>query len=115
MIKRIVLMCFVLFSLTPCRVKEILFSAVNIEYSKPLNNSKTTSQTNVCQYSPQAGHDISIAKESKFRQQTVPADFPARQRLAHSSVKVKDKHSKSFSGNSPPRYILYKRLKIDTV
>ncbi len=106
-------MCFVLFSLAPCLVKEVWFSTANIDYSKPLNNSKTTSQANVCQHASQERRHISAAKKSNFLKRAGTVELSGKQYFASHSVKIEYGYSKSFSGNSPPRYILYKRLKID--
>lgn len=109
--KHILLLCFVLLSLTPCNVKEILATGLNVEYAKPLNKSKTTAPVNSCQYTKQTDYQISVGEQSvvsirkyHFSKLTTHDYTPT---LATSGF------SKNFSGNSPPKYILYKRLKVD--
>lgn len=111
--KHILLMCFILFALSPCIVKEVLFGPAIVEYAKPLNKSKTTTQTNSCQYSQTENQQISVVKQTKINKQTEPVDFLASQPFVARSAKILGKYSKTFSGNSLPKYILYKRLKLD--
>src|SRR3546814_68673 len=102
-----------LFSLSPCIVKEALFHSANGEYVKPLNKTKTTTLSSLCQYSPNESHQISVAKQVKIYRQIEPVNFTGNQQIVVRSDKAQNNHSKTFSGNSPPKYILYKRLKID--
>lgn len=109
--KRVVLVWLVLFSLAPCTIKEVLFQSVNIAYSKPLNKSQTTS--NACQFTSRENYRFSFAKYSGQCKHVEPNDFLDRLRFADQTVKPLLAHAKTFSGTSPPKYILYKRLKID--
>lgn len=111
--RHIVLMWFVLFSLSPCTVKEALFHSVNTDYAKPLNKSKTTVPTSSCSYSQNDNKQISVVKKSEISKQIEPVDVADKPYFAVLSTKVYNDYSKTSSGNSPPKYILYKRLKID--
>jgi hypothetical protein len=111
--RHIALMLFVLFSLSPCTVKESLFLSVNREYTKPLNKSRTTSQTNTCTYSQQEGQRIQVTAKSIINRQVEPDGFLVKIYVALHPAKDCKYYSKRSSGNSPPKYILYKRLKID--
>lgn len=113
--RHILLMWFVLFALSPCIVKETLFSGINVEYAQPLNKSKTTTPTNSCQYSQNDNRQISVVKQSNINKQTEPVDISGNQHWIARSAKIYGNHSKTFPGNSPPKYILYKRLKIAIV
>lgn len=106
------MMWFIFFALSPCPVKEVWFSAVNTEYSRPLNKSKTAS-TNLCQYSQNENQQVSVVKQSNASKQTEPVLFSKRLFCVVHSINFEADYSKTFSGNSPPRYILYKRLKLD--
>ncbi len=111
--KHILYVWFIFFALSPCVVKEAMFSVVNAEYSQPLNKSKTTAPTNYCQYSQEDSQQISIIKLSKIDRQTEPViTFKNLFFIVHSHEIITN-YSKVFSGNSPPKYILYKRLKLD--
>lgn len=111
--RHIVLMCLVLFSLSPCTVKEALFTSVNADYAKPLNKSRTTTPTNSCSYSQNESQQISIVKKSKVKKQIEPIDFFGNQHFSVHSAKIYNNYSNTTSGKSPPKYILYERLKID--
>ena len=111
--KHILLMWFALFALSPCVVKEVLFSVANAEYSKPLNKSKTTTPTNSCQYSQNDNQQISVVRKSNTNQEIEPFDVSENLFFVVCSTKINGKYTKTSSGNSPPKYILYKRLKLD--
>jgi hypothetical protein len=111
--RHIALMLFVLFSLSPCTVKESLFHSVNWEYSKPLSKSRTTSQTSTCSYSQLEGQRIQVTAKSITNRQSEPDGLLVKIYFAPHPAKGYKDYSKCSSGNSPPKYILYKRLKID--
>lgn len=111
--RHILLMWFVLFSLSPCTVKEALSQVVNTDYVKPLNKSKTIAPTNSCSYSQNENQQISVVKKSKINKQIEPVDVADKSHFALLSARAYNDYSKTSSGNSPPKYILYKRLKID--
>ena len=110
---RIIMMWFVLFALTPCTVKEVLFSTLNLELPESLNKSKTTTSSNSCQYSQNKNQHVSFAKQTKINKKIDPIDFSKQKLFVAQSSPIKNNYSKTFSGNSPPKYILFKRLKID--
>lgn len=112
--RHILLMWFILFSLSPCTVKEIISNSINIDYAQPLNKSKTVAQTTPsCQYSFNDSQHISVTEKSKLNKQTRPVDFNNNLDFEVRSINVQNNYSKTSSGNSPPKYILYKRLKIN--
>nr|WP_298005803.1 hypothetical protein [uncultured Flavobacterium sp.] len=110
--RHIVLMWFVLFSISPCSVKEALFYSVNTDYAKPLNKSKTSAPASSCSYSQNDNTQTSVVKKSKVYKRIDPVNVSNNLYFAVLSAKVYNDYSKT-SGNSPPKYILYKRLKID--
>lgn len=112
-LKHLLWVCFAFFALSPCVVKEALFSVADAEYAKPLNKSKTTAPTNSCQYSQNENQQISVVKQSKINKQTEPDEVTENLFFVVRSVGINTNYSKTTSGNSPPKYILYKRLKLD--
>jgi hypothetical protein len=100
------------FALSPCAVKEVIFSVVNAEYTKPLNKTKTTAPTSSCQYSQIDNQQVSITQQSKIKKQTEPAEITSNRFFVIRNSGINVNYSKTFSGNSPPKYILYKRLKL---
>ncbi len=111
--KAILLLGFVLFSLSPCTVKEVILSSVNAESANSLNKTKTTASISSCAYSHNENQLVSVEKNSKSNKQTEPVDIFDKPFSAVHSTKVCNKYSKTSLGHSPPKYILYKRLKID--
>lgn len=110
---RIATMWLVLFSLTPCTLKDGAFEAINIDYAQPLNKSKLPSLTNSCSYlevSSKLG--ATIGKKSNADDELEPIDFSERPDPASAIGAAFLRFAKTTSGNSPPKYILYKRLKI---
>ena len=105
-------MWFVLFSISPCSVKEALFYSVNTDYAKPFNKSKTSAPASSCSYSQNDNTQTSVVKKSKVYKRIDPVNVSNNLYFAVLSAKVYNDYSKT-SGNSPPKYILYKRLKID--
>lgn len=113
--KHIVFIWFVLFSLSSCTVKEVLFTSVNADYAKPLNQSKTTAPISSCSYSQNESNQISVVKTAEINKQVEPIDLLYNKYLAVNFTEINNDYSKTSSGNSPPKYILYKRLKIAIV
>ena len=111
-IRYIVLMWLILFSLSPCTVKEVLLQSVSTEYAEPLNKPKTT-RTNPCQFSSNGHQHLASAQQSKINKKIEPVDFSCNYAFPAYAVKIGKNYSKTSTGNSPPKYILYKRLKID--
>lgn len=110
--RHIVLIWFLLFSLSPCTVKEVLFHSANTDYAKPLNKSKTTVRTS-CSYSSTLNLQVSAVKKSEISKQFEPVIFFDNPFFSILSAKVYNNYLKTSSSNSPPKYILFKRLKID--
>lgn len=110
--KSIFLMLFILYAFTPCTVKTALFKTVDITYNKPILVSKTTLQQTSCQSTL-----ITNQKNKATNQvQAVAATLP----FVACSFTLKTLENSSVSAyisfgsisNSPPFYILFKRLKV---
>lgn len=109
----ILLMSLMLFALSPCVVKGGWFGSVNVEYAKSLNKSKATTQANSCQYSRITDQLTSTVKQAKINNRKEPGGFSGDLCFEIRCDKEYSKYSKTSSGSSPPKYILYKRLKLD--
>lgn len=112
-IRHIVLMWFILFALSPCVVKGVLLSAANAAYSKPLKKSKTTAPTSSCQYSQNENQQIPVVKQPDTHKEIEPFNVSENLFFVVRFTKINGKYSKTPSGNSLPKYILYKCLKLD--
>jgi len=110
---RITLLLCVLFSLAPCSVKSSFFTVLDVEHSLPFNKTKTTqiSSFSDCSLSQSV---VSITKQYS---KTAPDLFNFSDDKEHlffsNTVSKKHHFEKLTSGNSPPLYILYKRLKLN--
>ncbi|MBA9079833.1 hypothetical protein FHS90_004574 [Rufibacter quisquiliarum] len=112
-IRHLLLVCLVLLGLMPCGVKEALLGTVNVDYVKALNGSKTTAPFNSCQYTQSTDPLLSAVRQSKILKQAEPICFSCARFFLTRSAKTNHRCSPDYSGNSPPKYILYKRLKLD--
>lgn len=108
-------MCFVLFALSPCVVKSALFGVVNVEYIKPTNKAKTSTQTSICQYSSAENIESSTEKATNFFLSVKPTDSTNNHLFVVRKIDIFDNFFACFLGNSPSKYILFKRLKLDIV
>ncbi len=111
--RHIFLLCFVLFALSPCVIKASFFGNANLTYSKPLNKSKTTAQLNACQYSGDNKLQISCSQQVNVDKAMLPIFVFGNQCAFAYACQTNYQYLEIFSGNSPPKYILYKRLKLD--
>jgi hypothetical protein len=113
--KHLLWVCVVVFAFSTCAVKEVFYGFVNLEYSKPLNKSKTTLNGSSCQYTQVNTTETSIVQQSE-----IAREFDCNGVAQKPTFDIRSKQLSSadllhFSGNSPPKYILYKRLKLDVV
>lgn len=108
--QHISMICFALFALSPCTVKGFFFSAEHIALQQPLNKSRTTAPSHTCQYFQSSRSQLVVTKKSK---QFIE---PAAALLIDKEPVFQQRSGRrcfnNFSGNSPPRYILFKRLKL---
>src|SRR5690554_6332356 len=113
-VQQLVFLLAVLVSLTPCTVKETLFHSFGLAFERPLNKNKTVQNFN----SPCLTEMLSRAQteeraEAKadilphIKRPSIPPLWATPKKI------VFKKNTKKASGNSPPIYILYKRLKFD--
>src|SRR5690606_18687595 len=109
----IILIGFVLFSLSSCTLKKVVYQYINSDYTIPLNKSKTTTQTGNCSYSEEERLQTSIAKTVRNNKVNRLRDFLSKEYHEFESSKAQKNHSNTSSGNRPRQYILYKRSKID--
>ncbi|MEG1377250.1 MAG: hypothetical protein RSC81_09260, partial [Myroides sp.] len=102
--------CFLLFALNSCAVKESFLGMVQTDYAKPTNRSQTTIQNGFCSYNIATGKETSVTNHSRIKNKKESDLFTGNNLLGISSKKTTQLYPKTFSGNSPPKYILYKRL-----
>lgn len=113
-LKHLLTMCLLLFALSSCAVKESLLGLVQTDYAKPVNRSQTTTQNGFCSYTVATGKEVSVDNHAKIKHRKEPKLFTANF-VGIFPYKTRTSYFKTFSGNSPPKYILYKRLKLHIV
>jgi len=114
--KTIVVILLLAFSLSPCSVKRDVLGVFDIQHLSTLNKVKTTvSPTVNCDF---AHHNFSsktsISKaDFKFNE---AFSFKLNSVLNFSEDTIfQNKYSGNTSGNSPPKYILFKQLRLNLV
>lgn len=114
--KAVVTMLILVFSLSPCSVKRNVLDIFDIEFISGLNKVKTTSFLSFSCDAASASSGLSVSKikaqnqYNKFLSGFTPA--------VHNSVEEKtflNTYSGLSTGNSPPKYILFKRLKLNLI
>ncbi|ROI06517.1 hypothetical protein EGI16_01010 [Chryseobacterium sp. G0240] len=113
--KAILMMLILVFSLSPCSVKRDLLDIFDIQHISGLNKVKTTTSAS---FSCDAASsiEISVSKTKvQYRYKGFSSGFYS---MAVNSVEEKifsNEYSGYSTGNSPPKYILFKRLKLSLV
>jgi hypothetical protein len=112
--KQLLLVGLLVFALAPCTVKEAWFSFAGLDYTKPLNGSKTTTSGQQCQYSHLSARKITVQQKIRLNKQLLSSYLPY-QTYTTTASEIRSRDSVYFRANSPPIYILYKRLKLGMV
>lgn len=113
-IRHFFMMCFIVFAFSPCTVKNVFSDAFGITSVKPLNKIKTTTNsTNFCQYIQSDKNQTLTSKKSKIYKSDFVYFEVLKNAFVFKSSNKKTYYLKHFSSNSPPMYILFKRLKLD--
>lgn len=116
--KAIITMLVLVFSLSPCSVKRDLLSIFDIEYISSLNKVKTTpsSQTVNCDSSTENSSRIILSKlSSRSGKDLFPFQSSSLTFFFKEVTIFDNNYSDATSGNSPPKYILFKQLKLNVV
>jgi hypothetical protein len=114
--KAVITMLILVFSLSPCSVKRNVLDIFDIQYISGLNKVKTTSSLSFNCDSASASSGISVLKnkvQSRYKKSLSGIYF-----TAGNSFEEKiffNQYSGHSTGNSPPKYILFKRLKLNLV
>ncbi|WP_172914928.1 hypothetical protein [Capnocytophaga canis] len=102
---------FILFSLTPCTAKGILFDSAEISFFKPLHKNRTTTSSFQCQNL--------VSANKKLRTECVLNVFDNQENdlLCSTEIfafdaKIKKEYFNQNSANAPPKYILFRCLRI---
>ena len=114
--KGVILMLMALFALTPCSVKESAYQLVNVEYQRPLNQTKSTQVNNSsCEVSEMEDGLTVTATQSNTANLLLdiePEVISTLTPLLSTQVFTYEYLSSQPSASFAPLYILYSRLKI---
>ncbi|AZA90349.1 Uncharacterised protein [Chryseobacterium nakagawai] len=112
--KAIIMMLILVFSLSPCSVKRNVLDIFDIQYISGLNKVKITSGLSLHCDTSTTSSKISISKaEAKLKYKESSLDFNANIKITEEDYNFFNEYSGHTTGNSPPKYILFKRLKLN--
>ncbi|OCA76995.1 hypothetical protein BBI01_00585 [Chryseobacterium artocarpi] len=114
--KAIIMMLILAFSLSPCSVKRNVLDIFDIQYISGLNKVKTTSNlVSSCDFTS-ISSKISVSKiVIKAKHCNAFLDSTVSVKNIHEGNLTFNDYSGHTTGNSPPKYILFKRLKLNLV
>lgn len=114
--KAIIMMLILAFSLSPCSVKRNVLDIFDIQYISGLNKVKTTSNlASSCDFTS-ISSKISVSKtiiKAKYCNAFLDSSVSVKN-IQEGNLTFND-YSGHTTGNSPPKYILFKRLKLNLV
>lgn len=114
--KAIITVLILVFSLSPCSVKRNVLDIFDIQFISGLNKVKTTSSISFSCDAASASSGTLVLKTQTQGQHK--DSFPHFYSAIGNSVEKKiflNNYSGHSTGNSPPKYILFKRLKLNLV
>ncbi|WP_228458620.1 hypothetical protein [Chryseobacterium aureum] len=114
--KAVITVFILLFSLSPCSVKRNVLDIFDIQYISGLNKVKTTSSLITSCDTASASSEISASKNKvqKLEKNYFPGFYSVTKNSFEKKVVFND-YSGHSTGSSPPKYILFKRLKLNLV
>lgn len=114
--KAIITMLILVFSLSPCSVKRNVLDIFDIQYISGLNKVKTTSGVSLnCDISSTSSKIVISKTESKSKYKGSFSFFTTNTGHTEQDKLFFNEYSGHSTGNSPPKYILFKRLKLNLV
>lgn len=111
------MMLILAFSLSPCSVKRDVLNIFDIQYISGLNKVKTVvAEGSVCDLSAENSSNRTAFAKSDLKIKSRGFALHSNTVLYFGEVKITfNDYSGHASGNSPPKYILFKRLKLNLV
>lgn len=110
-IGQLLLLGLILFALAPCGAKGSWMEALGAEHARPLNKARTTTGFGSCQYTAGELRIEQGVKEIKFRKGK-GSDRNGYQSIPLALPKPTQTNPLDRSDQGPPKYILFKRLRI---
>lgn len=113
--KAIITMLILTFSLSPCSVKRNVLDIFDIQYISGLNKVKTTSGPSSSCDAGSVSSQISVSKTQAVKSKGFLFSFNPKAKNRKEEEISFNEYSGHSTGNSPPKYILFKRLKLNLV
>ncbi|SIS31100.1 hypothetical protein SAMN05421768_108227 [Chryseobacterium joostei] len=114
--KAIITMLILAFSLSPCSVKRNVLDIFDIQYISGLNKVKTTSGLSQNCDIANTSSKTSVSKtEAKIIDKKFFFAFDSTKSNIGEEKIFFNEYSGHTTGNSPPKYILFKRLKLSII
>ncbi|WP_343610695.1 hypothetical protein [Chryseobacterium oranimense] len=112
--KALILVFILAFSLSPCSLKRDFLSIFDIQHISGLNKVKITGSAASCVFSGETSSSRIILSKADVKLKNSGFIFHSDAELSFRKEKITfSKYSGPTSGNSPPKYILFKRLKLN--
>ncbi|QRA41794.1 hypothetical protein [Chryseobacterium cucumeris] len=114
--KGVITMLILVFSLSPCSVKRNVLDIFDIQYISGLNKVKTTSSLSFSCDTAFASSETAVSK-TKIQNQyhKFLSGFNSAAANLFEEKAFLNNYSGHSTGNSPPKYILFKRLRLHLV
>lgn len=114
--KAVITMLILVFSLSPCSVKRNILDIFDIQYISGLNKVKTTSGFSPSCDIVTSSSRISVSKAAaKFKDKGYFLNLYSAAKNTGEEKFFFNEYSGQATGNSPPKYILFKRLKLSLI
>lgn len=114
--KVIILMLVVFFSLSPCTVKKDLLAIFDIQHISSFNKVKTTPVDSYsCESFETSSRKVSISKSDLTSKKYIVFNDLSSIVFPQKDSFFQNRYFWFTTGNSPPKYILFKRLKLDMI
>lgn len=106
----------ILFSLSPCVVKQIVFDLANMEYARPTNRAKATFSVGSCEYSQKDNSRSTCKSKAHLKTLIAPTVSSGKPYFIGRILGKGDGlNPRPKQCNSPPKYIVYRCWKIYAV
>lgn len=113
--KAIITMLILVFSLSPCSVKRNVLDIFDIQYISGLNKVKTTSGLSLNCDTASTSSQVSVSKAQARKHEGFLPNLDAKVKNIEKESTSFNEYSGYATGNSPPKYILFKRLRLNLV
>lgn len=114
--KGVITMLILMFSLSPCSVKRNVLDIFDIQYISGLNKVKTTSSLSFSCDTAFASSETAVSKTKiQNHNHKFLSGFNSAAANLFEEKYYLNNYSGHSTGNSPPKYILFKRLRLHLV